>query len=199
MQQVKVPIIDAKKAVYEELKKRLAEIEAEYPADQRLVQFEVHTEEPTTIEAVDYEPGKSKPRAVITVGRIASPQHMQMIGNILEPMEIPSIGSASAEMVKGTVQDDTLEISVWALNPVLRDQVWVLLRQVLFEIHDTLITTHEFLKWQRLSGSDQKVDIGKLPRTVYRGTHTYVATVRVRQGFTDNLVAEIYATTTLQD
>jgi hypothetical protein len=77
------------------------------------------------------------------------------------------------------------------LNAEYRDDIYVLTRQILFEEKEDFFRNYNFIKFIRLSGADQEIDVGQLPRVVYRGVHIYMATHLLQFQKAEDLVGAI--------
>lgn len=184
--------LDTKEAVKNVLTDALREIQERYP---NRFDFEVMTTYPKSVQNLDSNLRNKPliPKVVITLSRVSTPELMRFMGNIM-------VGAYNATNLnqsvttRGKLDNDVIEIAVWTLHPILRDKMMVLIRQLLFEKQDVLYSRYGLIKWIRTGGRDDEVDVGKLPRTIYRAVSVYAATIKLEQIIVDQIIEEIVTT-----
>lgn len=173
-------LLDSKHIIWQKLYDVYGALQASAPDK---INVKVLKSYPKTYEDID------KYGAIITVSRIAAPEEFRFIGD-LTTTELDT-AAQQAYRQKGNLQTEHLEIAIWSLNAEYRDDIYVLTRQILFEEKESLMRSFAIVKFIRLSGADQEVDIGQLPRVVYRGLHIYQITHLLEFKKADDLVAAI--------
>lgn len=174
-------IIDAKHAIYKLLKEQFDSLHSLYPDK---IDVKVTTAYPRTVEQIDR-------KAIITISRVSNQEEYKFISDQVMTEEVRNNSYASN---KGNLQTDIFEIAIWTLDAQYRDDLYLLTRQLLFENKHTLYSDYGFIKWYRIGGSDQELDIAKLPRTVYRGVLNYLAMTRMTLTTLTDLVSSINVT-----
>lgn len=177
-------LIDAKTAIYNLLRDQYALLEQQYPDK---INVKVSTAYPRTVNEIDT-------KALITISRVVNQEEFKFISDDVLTAEIQNNQKTSS---KGAFQTDIFEIAIWTLDAQYRDDLYLLTRQLLFEKKNTLLEDYQFIKWYRVGGADQELDIAKLPRTVYRATLSYLAMTRMTYNRIEDVVAGIETTTTI--
>lgn len=171
-------IYDAKDAIYHVLRDAYKDLHTLYPDK---IDVKVVTAYPRTVNEIDT-------KALITISRITNQEEYRFVADAMFSDEITN-NSASSQ--KGALQTDIFEIAIWTLDAQYRDDLYLLTRQILFEKKSTLYTTYQFIKFYRIGGSDQELDVAKLPRTVYRAVLNYLAMTRMTYSTITDLVSAI--------
>ena len=173
-------LLDSKHIIWQKLYETYNALQTSYPDK---IDVKVVKSYPKTFEDID------KVGAVITIARIAAPEEYRFVGD-LATTELDSNAQQSFKRM-GNLQTEHLEIAVWSKNSEYRDDIFILTRQLLFEAKDDLIRNYGFIKFIRLSGADQEVDIAQQPRIIYRGIHIYQITHLLSTLTADELVGSI--------
>ena len=182
-------ICDPKYAIWLMLRNRYNELMEEYPDK---IDVKVTTAYPRTVEEIDK-------KALITVSRVTAPEEMRFVSDLItrESETSVSIGGNQSSTF-GAIQTDIFEIAIWTLDAQYRDDLYLLARQLLFENKKTdLYKKFQFIKFYRIGGGDQELDVAKLPRTLYRAVLTYLVSTKMEYGSTDDLVQDMTITTTI--
>jgi len=176
-------IIDPKYGLWLMLRNRYNELMQQYPDK---IDVKVVTAYPRTVEEIDK-------KALITISRITAPEEMRFVTDLYQQEnQANQLGSSKYS----SLQTDIFEIAIWTLDPQYRDDLYLLTRQILFEHKkEDLFEKFQFIKFYRIGGGDQELDVAKLPRTIYRGVLTYLVTTRLEYGSTDELVEGITVNT----
>lgn len=182
-------ILDPKQIVANVLSDSLKRIQQQYP---NKFDFIVMTTYPKSVQQIDKDPRNinQMPRVVFTVTRVNMPETNRFVGNLLYSTYMSEDMNVSVT-TRGNLQSDVIEIALWTLDPIIRDKMTVLLRQIMFEQQDVLYSQWGFIKFIRTGGRDDEVDIGKLPRTIYRSVCTYLTTIKIEQIILDDLIQDI--------
>lgn len=176
-------ITDVKKAIWEVLHNEITRLSALYPDK---VNAKVVTVYPKTVSEIDT-------KDIITIARVSSPQEDKFLGDIMNQQ----LNTATERIVSkfGALEQDHWEIAIWSLNPQRRDQLYLLVRQILFEKkHEELLGKYKLIRFFRISGSDSDIDVTKSGRTIYQARLGYVSQTQTTYGTTDELVEafEVY-------
>ena len=175
-------IVDAKYAIWLLLRNEFNRLHTLYPEK---IDVKVVTAYPRTVEEIDK-------KAIITISRVTAPEEMRFVTDLL----IQEAQTQSMLNQRGNFQTDVFEIAIWTLDAQYRDDLYLLTRQILFEKKKTeLLDKFQFIKFYRVGGSDQELDIAKLPRTIYRAVLTYLTQTQLAQSTTDELVEAITVST----
>jgi hypothetical protein len=177
-----MPVYDSKNAIYTVLRDAYKDLQVQYPEK---ISVKVTTSYPRTVQEIDT-------KALVTISRITNQEEYRFITDQIFSDEIKNNEQVSQ---KGALQTDIFEIAIWTLDAQYRDDLYLLTRQILFEKKNILTTKYQFVKWYRVGGGDQELDVAKLPRTVYRAVLTYLAMTRMSYSSTDDLVSAITVST----
>ena len=177
-------IIDAKTAIYNLLRDRYKVLQEAYPEK---INVGISTAYPRTVNEIDT-------KALITVSRVVNQEEYRFVTEYVLQAEIENNAQTTS---KGAFQTDIFEIAIWTLDAQYRDDLYLLTRQLLFEYKNTLLEDYQFIKWYRVGGSDQELDVSKLPRTVYRAVLSYLAMTRMNYSSVDEIIESITVTTTI--
>lgn len=185
-------ILDPKQIVANVLSDSLKRIQQQYP---NKFDFLIMTTYPKSVQQIDKDPRNinQMPRVLFTVTRVSMPETHRFIGNLLASTYTADDMNMSVT-TRGNLQSDVIEIALWTLDPIIRDKMTVLVRQILFEQQDVLYSQWGFIKFIRTGGADDEVDVGKLPRTIYRSKATYLCTIKITQTILDDIIADIVNT-----
>jgi hypothetical protein len=173
-------LLDSKHIIWNKLYEVYTRLNTQFP---NKIDVKVIKSYPKTFEDID------KNSAVITVSRVAAPEEYRFVGD-LTTTELDNNAQQMWKQ-KGNLQTEHLEIAIWSLNAEYRDDIYVLTRQILFEEKEDFFRNYNFIKFIRLSGADQEIDVGQLPRVVYRGVHIYMATHLLQFQKAEDLVGAI--------
>jgi len=176
-----MPVIDAKHAIYKVLKEAFDDLHKLYPDK---IDVKVTTAYPRTVEQIDK-------KAIISISRLTNQEEYRFITDQVMTDQIQNNNYYSN---KGNLQTDIFEIAIWTLDSQYRDDLYLLTRQILFENKNTLYTDYQFIKWYRVGGGDQELDVAKLPRTVYRAVLSYLAMTRMTVSTLTDIVSAINLT-----
>jgi len=173
-------LLDAKHIIWQKLYKVYGDLQTLYPDK---INIKVLKSYPKTFEDID------KVGAVITIARIAAPEEFRFVGDLATT----ELDTSAQQYYKkqGNLQTEHLEIAIWSKNSEYRDDIYILTRQLLFEEKEDFFRNNGFIKFIRLSGADQEVDIAQQPRIVYRGIHIYQITHLLNYLKADELVQSI--------
>lgn len=173
-------LIDSKHIIWQKLYDVYGQLQTAYPDR---INIKVLKSYPKTYEDID------KYGAVITIARIAAPEEYRFVGDL----QATELDNTAQQYLKGkaNLQTEHLEIAIWSKNSEYRDDIYVLTRQILFEEKEDLLKNQGFIKFIRLSGADQEVDVAHLPRVMYRGIHVYLCTHMLQYEKVEDLVATI--------
>jgi hypothetical protein len=145
----------------------------------------VTTAYPRTVEQLDT-------KALITISRVNAPEETRFVSDLI----IQSLQTNDMLNQKGNLQTDIFEIAIWTLDAQYRDDLYLLTRQILFEKKKSeFFDKYHFIKFYRIGGSDQELDVAKLPRTIYRAVSNYLVMSRLEQNTVDKLVEGVTVTT----
>lgn len=176
-------IYDAKNSLYVVLRDAFKELQDANPDK---IDVKVTTAYPRTVEQIDK-------KAIITISRVTNQEEYRFVTDNIYSQEITN--NTSEKTSKGALQTDIFEIAIWTLDAQYRDDLYLLTRQLLFEKKNILYTDHQFIKFYRVGGSDQELDVAKLPRTVYRAVLNYLVMTRMTYSSLSDLVREINVST----
>ena len=176
-------LLDAKHIIWKKLYDEFARLQQLFPDK---INVKVLKAYPKSFEDID------KYGAIITLARIAAPEEYRFVGD-LQATELDTKTQQYLKS-KANLQTEHLEIAVWSKDSEYRDDIYVLVRQILFEMKDSLLRNDGFIKFIRLSGADQEVDVVYLPRVIYRGVHVYLTTHMLAYQKSEDLVAAINTT-----
>jgi len=175
-------IVDAKYAIWRTLHDAYKELNEQHPDK---IDVKVTMAYPRTVEEIDK-------RAIITVARINAPEETRFVSDLL----YEELQTNEMQNQRGTFQTDIFEVAIWTLDPQYRDDLYLLTRQLLFEKKKTeLLEKFKFIKFYRIGGSDQELDVAKLPRTIYRAVLTYLTTTQLEYQTLYDLVEQITVST----
>lgn len=177
-------IKDIKRVLYDIIKTEMDRLHSLYPSK---INTKVVTAYPRTATEIDE-------KAIITIARVSSPEETKFITDLFSGSG-PSIGNFLEK--KGNLQTDIIEFGIWTLDPQYRDDLNLLLRQILFEKKEDILREGQLLKFQKVSGSDsQSIGGQDLPRTIYIATMNYLVMGTLNATTTDQLVSDITYTLT---
>ena len=172
-------IYDAKNSLFVVLNEEFKKLHALYPTK---IDVKVTTAYPRTVTEIDK-------KALITIARVTNQEETRFVTDLVQE-EI--IKNQSATTTKGAFQTDLFEIAIWTNDSQYRDDLYLLTRQMLFEQKSVLYSDpHNFIKFYRVGGADQELDVAKLPRTIYRAVLNYLVMTRMTSQTLDELVAGI--------
>ena len=178
----KISVFDSKTAIYNVLRDNFKTLQEQYPDK---IDVRVTTAYPRTVNEIDT-------KALVTVSRITNQEEYRFVTDAVLTTEVANNAQTSS---KGALQTDIFEIAIWTLDAQYRDDLYLLTRQLLFEQKNTLYTDYQFIKWYRVGGSDQEIDVAKLPRTIYRAVLSYLAMTRMSYASSVDIVADITVST----
>lgn len=183
-------IIDAKEAVYQILRREYKKITDKFINSPTKLSVSVTTSYPLTekkLDTGDIDPSNifGGNLAQITISRIASPAEETFISDQIGPASfigentngnIPSLpGQIGSRFLsaQGRAQHDIIEVRVWTLNAQLRDELYKLTQQIMFEQKQQMMEEFDIWHITRISGSDEEVSAKWLPRTLFVATLNY--------------------------
>jgi hypothetical protein len=82
------------------------------------------------------------------------------------------------------------EIAIWTTNSEYRDDLFMLTTQIMFE-QRLLLLSSGLQKLIKVGSNDEEIDVGQLPRIIYRGVLRYLTMSKVQVGTLDDLVQQI--------
>jgi len=177
---------DSKHILWNMLKDEFASLQTVYPTK---ISVLVLKQYPKTVEQLD------KYSAVITVARISTPQEQLFLGDTF------GSGLSTDELTwtrqKGAFNTDYYEIGIWSFDPDYRDQMYYIVRQLMFEKRQYLLE-QGFVKVIRTGGGDQEVDLIAQPKIIYRATQVYMITAKTSIDSTADLISEMDITQTIR-
>jgi hypothetical protein len=176
-------IYDAKNSLFLVLKNALDSLYILYPDK---ISVKVTTAYPRTVTEIDT-------KALVTIARVTNQEETKFVTDLVSE-EITA--NENAKITSGAFQTDLFEIAIWTLDAQYRDDLYLLIRQLLFENKRVLMSDpHNFIKFYRVGGADQEIDVAKLPRTIYRAVLNYLVMTKMIRQSTDDLVQGITVST----
>lgn len=185
-------IIDAKEAVYQILSNEYSRLNTLFDGTELDFNIKITTNYPLTEKNLDTGTVNENnlfggSQAQITIARISSPSEEAFISDQIGPAKVvntgggyyPSMPPLSTQTGKqfltaqGRLQHDVIEVRIWTLHSQLRDELYKLTQQIMFEQLPQM--REEFGLWdvRKVSGSDLEVTAEWLPRTVFVGNLNY--------------------------
>jgi len=174
---------DSKHILWKMLKDEFDALETAYPDK---ISVRVSKVYPITIQQIDRV-------AVVTIARVSAPEEIRFMGDLIESTLNDAYTSALRN--KGLLHSDYYEVAVWTQNSDYRDQLYLIVKQIMLEKKKWL---HQqgFVKILRVSGGDEEIDIGELPRVIYRAKNIYLITSLIQSTSTSDLVSQLDITQT---
>lgn len=171
-------LVDVKHILWSTIKDELAS---------RNIDVKVTREYPKTVHELDNKP-------MISIARVSGAEEIMMVSDL--------IGGAIVEdnsylQSFGYLNQEIFEISIWATSSEIRDDLLILVRQLLFEKR-LYFASHGFQKMILVGATDEEVDLAKLPRVIYRGVLRYLIMSQVKKQTVDELVAQIVPSLLIQ-
>ena len=170
---------DSKQILWNTLKTEFEALQQAYPTKVSVIVLKQY---PKTMEQLD------KYSAVITVARLSAPQEQLFMGDLMgSGLASDSISWASQ---KAAFNTDYFEIGVWSFDPDYRDQLYYIVRQLMFEKRQDFIR-QGLIKIIRTGGGDQEVDLVAQPKIIYRSTDVYMVTAKIVSDSIESLISEM--------
>lgn len=207
-------IIDAKEAVYQILTREYDRIQQLFNSTDLNFNIKVTTSYPLTEKNLDTGTvnvnnlfGGSQ--AQITIARVSSPGEEAFISEQLGPANMVDSNNAASHpsmppllgqngkkflMSQGRLQHDVIEVRIWTLHSQLRDELYKLTQQIMFEQLPEM--REEFGLWdvRKVSGMDLEVSAEWLPRTIFVGNLNYSILYPMVEIRSDDLIDSITVT-----
>jgi hypothetical protein len=149
--------------------------------------IKVTVEYPRDLQEIDTKP-------TVTIARRGDSEGMRAIGDHLGSSPgLQTQGRNAGHFVThlGQYITETYEIAVWATNSILRDDLFIVTRQILFDQKKYIESNYGVMKFIRVDGRDEEIDSSLLPRTIYRGVLTYEIMTRLMNVIVDDLVTAV--------
>ena len=171
-------LIDAKHILWKTLSETYASLG---------IDITVMTTYPRTIQQLDSKP-------VITISRASDVEDILLMNDLFTNGTGYDTENLKFLYDKGVIQTETFEVRLWANNADLRDDLHVLTKQILQE-KKQYMNMLGLIKFQKISGRDEELDLAKIPRTIYSSVLIYSTTCSLKYESLQDLVAEINVTT----
>jgi len=134
---------------------------------------------PKVVEQVQQKP-------VISIARVSGAEEIMMVADLISN----AVLNDSYSETLGYLNQEIYELSIWTTISEMRDDLMILLRQILFE-NRLLFNSYGFQKMVLVGCTDEELDVSKIPLTIYRGVLRFLIMSKVRVVNLDQLVEQI--------